>query len=59
MIILFHIFSIYEAKNNIFFPFVLHLFLRGSLAGLPEQMDDKLHSADIRCFDGDWVPSGI
>jgi len=27
-------------------------------AGLPEQMDDKLHTADTRCFDGDWMPSG-
>lgn len=27
-------------------------------AGLPELMDDKLQSADSRCFDGDWMPYG-
>lgn len=29
-----------------------------SRTGLPEQMDDKLQSADTRCFDGDWMPTG-
>jgi len=29
-----------------------------SWTGLPEQMDDKLQSADTRCFDGDWMPTG-
>ena len=54
-----------EGSNRIMFmaldgrkKLYTRLWEGSSWAGLPEQMDDKLQSADTRCFDGDWMPSG-
>ncbi|MCK4581850.1 hypothetical protein KAU18_00930, partial [Candidatus Bathyarchaeota archaeon] len=54
-----------EGSNRIMFmaldgrrKLYTRLWEGSSWAGLPEQMDNKLQSADTRCFDGDWMPSG-